>query len=91
MNLSEDKQNFLAHQIFNALYDDDLVDFKDEDLAVRAAKKAVLQFVKEDAIISDAAKAKVLSLKRGVVESSPEWEILFLKYYEEERNRRGKS
>lgn len=89
-NLSEDRQNYLAHLIFNTLYDDDIVDFSDEDLAVRAAKKAVVQFVALDAAITEVAKQKVASLKRSVIEGSPEWEILFKKYYEEEKKRRGK-
>jgi hypothetical protein len=91
MNLSEDRQVFLAHLIFDYLYDEDLVDFSDEDLAIRAAKKAVTEFVKEDSEITEAAQRKIRTLKRPIPEGSPEWDIMFKKYYEEERIKRGKN
>ncbi|MBX3016660.1 MAG: DUF507 family protein [Bdellovibrionaceae bacterium] len=89
MIISEDRQSHLAHMITDKVYDDDLVDFSDDELALRIAKKAIAEFVKEDVDIDLAAREKVASLKRGVVENSPEWDVLYKKYYEEERNRRG--
>lgn len=90
MIITEDRQSHLAHVITDVVYDDDLVDFSDDDLALRLAKKAVAEFVKEDEEIDVKARQTVASLKRGVVEGSPEWDILYKKYYEEERGRRGK-
>lgn len=89
MILSEDRQTHWAHLLVDGVYNDDLVDFNDEDQALRAAKRAIVEFVKEEAELDSKARAKVSSLKRGVVEGSPEWDILYRKYYEEERNRRG--
>lgn len=89
MIISEDRQSHLAHMITDAVYDDDLVDFTDEDLALRLAKKAVVEFVKEDEEIDREARERVASLKRNVLEGTPEWDILYRKYYEEVRNRRG--
>ena len=91
MILSEDRQTHWAHLITDSIWNDDMVDYSDEDMALRLAKKAIVEFVKEDMEIDRLAKEKVASLKRGVVENSPEWEILYRKYYEEERNRRGKA
>lgn len=87
--ISEDRQSHLAHILTDAIWNDDLVDYSDEDLALRVAKKAIAEFVKEDQEVDRRAREKVASLKRGVIEGSPEWDILFKKYYEEERNRRG--
>ena len=89
MIISEDRQSHLAHVITNAIWNEDLVDYTDEDLALRVAKKAIIEFVKEDEEIDRKAREKVTSLKRNVVEGSPEWDILYKKYYEEERNKRG--
>jgi hypothetical protein len=89
MIISEDRQSHLAHMITDAVYDDDLVDFTDDDLAIRLAKRAVAEFVKEDEDIDRKAREKVASLKRNVLEGTPEWDVLYRKYYEEERNRRG--
>lgn len=91
MILTEERQTHLAHVIADTIWDDDLVDFTDDEVAIRMAKKAIAEFVKEDQAIDEAARTKVSSLKRNVVEGSPEWDILYKKYYEEERNRRGQS
>lgn len=90
MIISEDRQTHLAHIIADTIWDDDLVDFVDDELAMRAAKRAIAEFVKEDEEIDRQAREKVSSLKRNVIEGSPEWEVLYRKYYEEERNKRGK-
>lgn len=87
MMISEDRQSHLAHKITDAIWNDDLVDYSDEDQALRLAKKAIAEFVKEDQDMDQAARNKVASLKRGVVEGSPEWDILYKKYYEEERKK----
>ena len=90
MIISEERQTHLAHIITDTIWDDDLVDFVDDELAMRAAKRAIAEFVKEDEQIDSQAREKVSSLKRNVIEGSPEWEVLYRKYYEEERNKRGK-
>lgn len=87
--ISEDRQSHLSHVITDAIWNDDLVEYTDEDFALRLAKKAIAEFVKEDSDIDQRAREKVASLKRGVVEGSPEWDILYKKYYEEERVKRG--
>lgn len=89
MILSEERQTHFAHIITDKVWGDDIVDFSDDDEAFRAAKKAIVLFVKEDAEIDIKAREKVASLKRNVMEGTSEWEIMYKKYYEEEKNRRG--
>ena len=36
-------------------------------------------------------RSKIASLKRGVIEGSPEWNILFRRYREEELRKKGPS
>ncbi len=90
MILSEDRQSHLAHLITDKVWGDDIADFSDDDLALKATKKAIIEFVKEHNDIDKKAREKVNSLKRGVLEGSPEWDIMYKKYYEEEKNRHGK-
>lgn len=89
MILSEERQSHLAHLITDKVWGDDIVDFSDDDEALRAAKKAIVFFVRENEEIDQKTRAKITSLKRGVVEGSSEWDILYKKYYEEEKNRKG--
>lgn len=90
MILSEERQTHWAHVVTDKVWGDDIVDFSDDDQALRIAKKAIVEFVKEDMEIDQSAREKVASLKRGVVEGTREWDILYRKYYEEEKNRYGK-
>ena len=90
MIISGDRQNHLAHLVTDGIWNDDMVDFTDDDLALRAAKMAIGEYVKEDEDIDKDARAKVASLKRNVMEGTPEWEVMYKKYYEEERTKRGK-
>ncbi len=89
MILSEDRQSHWAHLLTDAVWGDDIVDFNDDDQALRSAKKAIAEFVNEDVEIDRKAREKVASLKRNVLENTPEWDILYKKYYEEERVKRG--
>lgn len=91
MILSEERQSHWAHLITDGVWNDDLVDFTDDDHALRATKRAIVEFVKEDQDVDQKARQKVASLKRNVIEGSPEWDILYRKYYEEERGRRGQN
>jgi uncharacterized protein len=89
MILSEERQSHWAKIITDKVWGDDIVDFSDDDEALKAAKKAIVLFVKEDMEIDTKAREKVASLKRNVMEGTQEWEIMYKKYYEEEKNRRG--
>lgn len=89
MILSEERQTHWAHLLVDGIWNDDLVDYSDEDMALRVAKKAIIEFVKEEQDIDERARIKVASLKRGVLEGTPEWDILYKKYYLEERGKRG--
>jgi hypothetical protein len=87
--LSEERQTHFAHLIVDGIWNDDLVDYTDEDMAVKIAKRAITKFVKEFAEIDSKVRKMVESLKRNVPEGSPEWDIMYSKYFEEELRRRG--
>lgn len=91
MILSEDRVAHLSRIVVDAIWDDDLVDYTDDDAALRAAKRGLNEFVKEVEDIDKTVQAKVASLKRGVVEGSPEWDVMYGKYFEEELQKRGKN
>lgn len=90
MILSEDRQSHLAHIIIDGIWEDDLVDYSDDDLALRMAKKAIVGFVAEMGDLDKTVREKLKTLKRGLTEGSPEWDILYKKYMAEELNKRGK-
>ncbi len=89
MILSEDRVSYLARIVVDGLWNDDLVDYVDDDAALRAAKKGLNEFVKTVQEVDKDVQAKVASLKRNIPEGSPEWDIMYGKYFEEEMKRRG--
>ena len=89
MHLSEDRISQIAHLIWDGLYNDDLVDYTNDDKALLGIKKAINQYLKVADEIDDVIREKIASLKRGVAEGSREWDILYQKYHEEEANRRN--
>ena len=89
MILSEEKQSELARIITDGIWKDDLVDYTDDDRALRVAKQGISKFVAEMESIDKKARETLTSLKRNVPEGSPEWDVLYNKYFEEELKRRG--
>ncbi|MCB9025941.1 MAG: DUF507 family protein [Bdellovibrionaceae bacterium] len=87
--ITDERLSHLASVIVDGIWKEDLVDFTDDDLAMRLAKRAAAKFAEEMKDVDRKAKATVASLKRNVVEGSPEWDVLYKKYYEEEMQRRG--
>lgn len=89
MTISEERQSHLARIVVDGIWNDDMVDYTDEDKAMRVGKQAVSAFVEELEALDAFAREKVNSLKRGVQEGSPEWDVLYSKYFQEEMKRRG--
>lgn len=89
MMFSDDRLAHLARVVVDGIWDDDLVDYTDDDAALRAAKRGLTQFVNEIKEVDRLVHTKIASLKRGVVEGSPEWDVLYAKYFEEEIQRHG--
>jgi hypothetical protein len=89
--LSEDRQTHIAHVIVDGIWNDDLVEYSNEDEAIRAAKRAIVEYVKNEASIDEAVRSKITSQKKFLLEGSREFDLLYKKYYEEEQRRRGGS
>ena len=89
MTISDERVSHLARVVVDGIWNDDLVDYVDDDAALRAGKKGLNFFVKALADIDVKVQAKIASLKRGVAQGTPEWDILYGKYFEEEMQRHG--
>lgn len=89
MSLSEDRQLHFAKVIVDGVWNDDLTDYSDDDQALLLARRAIAQFIQEEVDVDQSVRDKIQSLKRGVMEGTPEWDVLFRKYYEEEVRKRG--
>lgn len=92
MKLSDDKISQLTHVVFKGLMDRELIFVHAEESEARkAVKRAIVGELKLGEQIEDAVKGKITSLSRGVVEGSPEWDVLYEKYFKEESRKRGRA
>ncbi len=89
--LSEDKVSHLSHVILKAVKSSPLVQVKSEDGRILKEIKRVLAgelALEED--IDRKVRAKLGSYSRGIVEGSPEWDVLYRKTFEEELRKHAK-
>jgi hypothetical protein len=88
--LSREKVNKLAHAVTDALAAVEQVEFKQERNAVRLEVKRLLEeLMKAEAGLDQKARQKIESQRRTILEGTPEWDILYRKYYAEEVKKLG--
>jgi hypothetical protein len=90
MRISRDKLNKLAHTVADTLAEIDEVEFQEDRNTIRQeARKALEKLLTEETKIDAAARQKIASQRRIIVEGSQEWDILYRKYYNDEVKRLG--
>jgi hypothetical protein len=90
MRLSRDKVNKLAHTVADALATIDSVDFVEDRNTIRMeARRLLEELLKAEEMIDKAARLKIESQRRTIMEGSQEWDILYRKYYNEEVKKLG--
>jgi hypothetical protein len=90
VRLSRDKINKLAHVVTDTLAEIDQVDFLEDRNTVRLEVRKVLEeLMAHEARVDAAARQKIESQKRTILEGSQEWDILYRKYYNEEVKKLG--
>jgi hypothetical protein len=92
MMLSEDKISHLAHVILKGLSDRKLIETTEEESKIRTEiKRTIVSELKVGEEIDSAVRKKLQSFSKKIVEGSPEWEILYKKYYREQEIKKGRA
>ena len=90
MRVSRDKVNKVAHVLTDAIADMPEVDFLEDRNTIRLEVRKILEtLLNQEERIDVAAKQKIESQKRTILEGSQEWDILYRKYYNEEVKKLG--
>jgi hypothetical protein len=90
VRLSRDKVNKLAHTVTDAVADMDDVEFIEDRNTIRLEVRKILEeLFMQEARIDQAARQKIESQRRTIIEGSEEWTILYRKYYNEEVKKLG--
>ncbi len=90
MRISRDKLNKLAHTVADTLAEIPECDFLEDRNTIRQeARKALEKLLLEETKIDAAARLKIASQRKIIVEGSQEWDILYRKYYNDEVKKLG--
>ncbi len=90
MRISREKINKLAHAVADGLADMDNVDFVEDRNSIRLEVRRLLEMLMaQEAKIDAAARQKIESQRKTILEGSQEWDILYRKYYNEEVKKLG--
>lgn len=91
MMLSDDKISHTSHVLLKGLLENKVITLKADDSEVRREiKRTIVNELKIGEDMDAAVTKKLLSFSKKLVEGSPEWEVLYKKFYEEEERRRGR-
>jgi hypothetical protein len=90
--LTEDKITHLSHVLLRELIKRDLLELKEEEGIIRREiKRAVIAELQIGEEIDQIVRKKLQSFSRKVVEGSPEWEVLYRKFFREEESKKGRA
>ena len=90
MRISRDKLNRLAHTVADTLAEVPECDFLEDRNTIRQeARKALEKLLMEEMKLDAAARFKIASQRKIIVEGSQEWDILYRKYYNDEVKKLG--
>jgi hypothetical protein len=90
MRISRDKLNKLAHTVADTLADIDEVEFLEDRNTIRQeARKALEALLLAETKLDMAARQKIASQRKIILEGSQEWDILYRKYYNDEVKKLG--
>ena len=90
MRISRDKVNKLAHTVADTLAEIPECDFLEDRNTIRQeARKALERLLTEELKLDSAARQKIASQRKIILEGSQEWDILYRKYYNDEVKKLG--
>jgi hypothetical protein len=91
VRLSQDRISHLSHLILGQLIEQGFVSMaEDDEPSARALIKNIFseELNKEEAL-DQRIRKKIASYKRTIPEGSSEWQILYQRFYREEKDRKG--
>ncbi|MGD0282945.1 MAG: DUF507 family protein [Dissulfurispiraceae bacterium] len=91
MMLSDDKITHTTHMLLKGLMEKGLIILKEDDsLLRREIKRTIINELKIGEGIDADVRKKLQSYTKKVIEGSPEWEIMYKKFFEEEDAKKGR-
>jgi hypothetical protein len=90
MRLTREKTVRLSHRIIEELVKVESLDFIEDRDTIRQEVVQILQaLLKDEEQVDAEARKKITSQKKEILEGTPEWDVLYRKYYAEQLKRMG--
>jgi len=86
VNLSEGRLSYLAHALQRCVLDEKLGRVRNDRLFLNEVKRGLVEAFSIDGRLDQLARAR---MPKRVLPGSREWDVLYRKYYEEERRKLG--
>ncbi len=91
MRLSDDKVSHLTHVVLKGLLDKKAVALLAEESAVRREiKRIIIKELKLAESIDESIRKKLQSYSKKIPEGTPEWEVLYQRFFYEESAKKGR-
>jgi hypothetical protein len=85
VRISRDKAGMMAKGVMEVLKQMEQVEFVEDPNTIKQETRKIIEaLLLHDVRLDQAAKMKIESQKKTILEGSQEWEILYRKYYNEE-------
>jgi hypothetical protein len=92
MMLSEDKISHLSHVLLRDLIKQEVVEtIEDEGAIRREIKRTIISELMVGEEIDQVVRKKLQSFAKKLIEGSPEWEVLYKKFFREEEIKKGRA
>lgn len=84
MRISDGRANYLSKIIAEKMISGGLVVGATFETLAKEVRKGIIFFISRLEEVDQKARLKIASQKRGIPEGSPEYEVLYRQYYNEE-------
>ncbi len=90
--LSDEKISHMSHILLRQLKERGIVNLLSDDSMIRKQiKRSIADELSLGEEIDEAVRRKLQSYTKKIVEGSPEWEVLYKRFFQEEEKKRGLS
>ncbi len=91
MRLSDDKISHISHVVLKGLLDKEAIIALTEEGGIRREiKRVIVRGLKIAGDIDESVTKKLRSYSKKIYEGSPEWDVLYQKFFEEESAKKGR-
>lgn len=90
MRLSEDRISYIAHLLCEQSAQQGLIRIHEPGRILNETKQVMISYFKADDTVDDMVRKKIASHSRVIMEGSPEWDVMYKKYFQEEMNKHWK-